>query len=125
MADKEVIDVGTPKAGPYSHAVKAGNLIFVSGQVPALGTTDISEQTTTCFEKIKTILKAAGTSVSQIVKITVYLKNIEHFQKMNRTYENFFKSNGVTEKFPARSTIEVSNLPIENMLIEIDAIATI
>ncbi len=125
MVEKVVIDAGTPKAGPYSHAIKVGNLIFVSGQGPAPGTTDISEQTSTCFDKIKMILKVAGASISQIIKITVYLKNMEDFQNMNRTYENFFISNGITEKFPARTTVEVSNLPLENMLIEIDAIATI
>ena len=56
MVEKEVIDAGTPKVGPYSHAIKVGNLIFVSGQGAAPGTTNITEQTTTGFEKIKTIL---------------------------------------------------------------------
>ena len=125
MVKKEVIDADTPKAGPYSHAIKAGNLIFVSGQGPAPGTTDIVEQTKTAFGNIKTILEAAGAKVSKIIKVTVYLKNIDDFKKMNRAYKNFFKENGVIEKFPARTTVEVSNLPVETMLIEIDAIASI
>jgi len=125
MVEKEVIDAGTPKAGPYSHAIKAGNLIFVSGQGPAPGTTDIVEQTKTAFGNIKAILEAAGAKVSDIIKVTVFLKNIEDFKKMNRTYKNLFKENGVSERFPARTTVEVSKLPVETMLIEIDAIAAL
>lgn len=125
MVEKEVIDAGTPKVGPYSHAIKVGNLIFVSGQGAAPGTTNITEQTTTGFEKVKTILEAAGARVSNIVKVTVYLKNMGDFKSMNSAYKSFFVSNGVDEKFPARTTIEVSNLPLESMLIEIDVIATI
>jgi 2-iminobutanoate/2-iminopropanoate deaminase len=125
MVEKEVIDASTPKAGPYSHAIKAGNLIFVSGQGPAPGTTDIVEQTKTAFGNIKIILEAAGAMVSDIIKVTVFLKNIDDFKKMNRTYKDFFKENGVSEKFPARTTVEVSNLPAETMIVEIDAIASI
>ncbi len=125
MVEKEVIDAEIPKAGPYSHAIKVGNLIFVSGQGPAPGTTDIGTQTSTSLENVKTILEVAGAHVSKIVKINVYLKNMDDFKKMNRAYKNFFKENGVTEKFPARSTVEISRLLAESMLIEIDAIAAI
>lgn len=125
MVEKEVIDAETPKAGPYSHPIKVGNLIFVSEQGPAPGTTDIGTQTSTSLENVKTILEVAGAHVSKIVKITVYLKNMDDFKKMNRAYKNFFKENGVTEKFPARSTVEISRLLAESMLIEIDAIAAI
>jgi len=126
MVDVKFINSpGTPKAGPYTHAVQAGNLIFVSGQGPAAGTTDIKDQTTTTFENVKKILEVAGAKVSNIVKCTVYLKNMKDFGKMNRTYQKFFEDNGVTEKFPARTTIEVSSLPVESMLIEIDVIAAI
>jgi 2-iminobutanoate/2-iminopropanoate deaminase len=125
MVEIEVIDAGTPKAGPYSHAIKVGNLIFISGQGPAPGTTDIKEQTLTTFKNIKTILEAAGASISNIVKITVFMKNMSEFSQMNLAYKSFFNENGVNEKFPARTTVEISNLPAESMLIEIDAIAAI
>lgn len=125
MVDIEQINPGTPVAGPYSPALKAGNLIFVSGQGPAPGTTDIEGQTKTAFENIKIILEAANASVSNIVKVSVFLKNIGDFKKMNRAYKKFFEDNGVKEKFPARTTVEVSNLPVETMLIEIDAIAAV
>jgi 2-iminobutanoate/2-iminopropanoate deaminase len=126
MVDVKFINApGTPKAGPYTHAVRAGTLIFISGQGPAPGATDIKDQTQTTFENVKKILEVAGAKVLNIVKCTVYLKNMKDFGKMNRTYQKFFEENGVTEKFPARTTIEVSNLPLESMLIEIDAIAAI
>ncbi len=125
MVDIEYINPGTPVAGPYTPATKVGNLIFVSGQGPAQGATDIKEQTLTELESIKKIVEAAGSKVSNIVKVTVFLKNIKDFGKMNRTYRKFFESNGVSEKFPARTTVEVANLPVQGMLIEIEAIAAI
>jgi 2-iminobutanoate/2-iminopropanoate deaminase len=125
MANIEYFNPGTPVAGPYTPGVKAGNLIFVSGQGPAAGTTDIKEQTLTAFENIKKILEATGSKVSNIVKVTVFLKNIKDFGKMNRAYRKFFETHGISENFPARTTVEVSNLPAAGMLIEIDVIATI
>jgi len=126
MVDVQIINVeGTPKAGPYSHAVKAGNLIFVSGQGPAPGTTDIKDQTMTAFGNVKKILETAGAKVLNVIKVTVFLKDMKDFGKMNRAYQKFFEDNGVSEKFPARTTVEVSNLPVATMLIEIDAIAAI
>lgn len=125
MANIEYFSPGTPVAGPYTPGVKVGNLIFVSGQGPTAGTTDIKEQTLSTLENIKKILEAAGIEVSKIVKVSVFLKNIKDFGKMNRIYRKFFETNGVTEKFPARTTVEVSNLPAAEMLIEIDAIAAI
>ena len=125
MVDINYINPGTPVAGPYSPGVTTGNMIFVSGQGPDPGTTDIKDQTLTAFEKIKKIIEAAGGRVSNIVKVTVFLKDISMFNKMNMAYKKFFKNNGINEKFPARTTVEVSNLPIETMLIEIDIIAAI
>ena len=125
MTDIEKINPGTPVAGPYSPAVKIGNLIFVSGQGPAPGTTDIKEQTSTALENIKKIVEAAGAKVSSIVKTTVFLKDMKNFGKMNRVYKKFFNDNGVAENFPARTTVEVSNLPVGTMLVEIDAIAVL
>ncbi|MFX1258075.1 MAG: RidA family protein, partial [Promethearchaeota archaeon] len=111
---------------PYSPATKVGNLIFVSGQAPAIGTNTIEEQTLSTLKNIKKILEATGAKISNIVKISIFLKNIKDFDKMNQIYRNFFENSGVTQKkFPARTTVEVSNLPINGMLIEIDAIAAI
>ena len=68
MVNIEVIDTGSPKAGPYSLGIKAGNLIFISGQVPDQNKKGIGEQTLSAFEKIKSILEASGAHVSNIVK---------------------------------------------------------
>lgn len=125
MANVEHINPGTPVAGPYTPGTKTGNLIFVSGQGPSPGTTDIKDQTTSVLENIKKIVEAAGGKVSNIVKTTVFLKNMGDFLKMNLAYKKFFKDNGVEDKFPARTTIEVSNLPVASMMLEIDAIAAI
>ena len=125
MANLEYFNPGTPVAGPYTPGVKVGNLIFISGQGPAAGTTDIKEQTLTTLENVKKILEVAGSKVSKIVKVSVFLKNIKDFGRMNRTYRKFFENNGVNERFPARTTVEVANLPAAGMLIEIDAIAEI
>ncbi len=125
MTDSEIINPGTPVAGPYTPGIKVGNLLFISGQGPAQGTIDIKEQTITTLEKIKKIVEAAGGKMSNIVNTTVFLKDIKDFSEMNRSYKEFFESNGVTEKFPARATLEVSNLPLETMLIEVSAIAVL
>jgi len=124
MVNIEVIDTGSPKAGPYSLGITAGNLIFISGQVPAPDTTNIKQQTMSSFEKIKKILEAAGANVSNIVKVSVFLKDMSDFKEMNDAYKEFFEQNGVTEKFPARSTVEAT-CPMPGALVEIDAIAAI
>lgn len=124
MTEKEIIDIGVAKAGPYSLGLKAGNLIFVSGQVMEPGATGIKEQTITALEKIKKIIEAAGATVSDIVKITVYLKNMSDFKEMNSVYKGFFDKNGVTGNYPTRTTIEAA-CPLPNGLVEIDAIAVI
>lgn len=127
----EVIDTGAPKAGPYSLGIKAGNVIYVSGQGPldletrVLPSDEIKGQTRAVLENIKSILEAGGSSVSKIIKTTVFLKNMKDFSKMNLTYKKFFKENGVKEKFPARTTVEVSDLPVSNFLLEMDCIALI
>ena len=125
MVDIKKVNPGTPVAGPYSPGIKVGNLIFVSGQGSKPGDDDIRSQTLTVLENIKAIVEEAGGKVENIVKTTVYLKNIKDFGKMNRVYKKFFTENGVTENFPARSTMEVANLPEPIMLIEIDAIAAL
>ncbi len=124
MVDIEIIDTGAPKAGPYSLGLKAGNLIFISGQVPDQKAKNIKEQTLSALEKVKKVLKAAGANARSLVKIGVYLKNMDDFKEMNEVYKDFFEQNGVSEKFPTRSTIEAV-CPLPTALIEIDAIAVI
>lgn len=124
MANKEVINTGISKAGPYNLGIKTGNFIFISGQVTDPGVNGIKEQTLTVLEKIKKILESGGAEVSNIVKTTVYLKNLSDFKEMNNAYKEFFIQNGVHEKFPARSTVEAA-CPLPNGLVEIDAIAVL
>lgn len=121
----EYIRPGTPVAGPYTPGVKIGTLLFVSGQGPAAGTDNIKDQTQTTLQNIKAIVEAAGLKVENIVKTTVFLKDMKDFGKMNRTYKKFFEENGVTENFPARTTVEVSQFPAAGMLVEIEAIAQV
>ena len=122
MVDIEEVKVKTPKAGSYSQAIKAGNFIFISGQVPSQDAKSIKEQTLSALKKIKDILEAAGSKVSKLVKVSVFLKNIDDFNEMNEMYKDFFNQNGVMDKYPARSTVEATS-PLKEFLIEIDAIA--
>jgi len=122
MVDIEVVNTKAPKAGPYSQAIKAGNFIFISGQVPSQDAKSIKEQTLSALKKIKDILEAAGSKVSKLVKVSVFLKNIDDFNEMNEMYKDFFNQNGVMDKYPARSTVEATS-PLKEFLIEIDAIA--
>jgi 2-iminobutanoate/2-iminopropanoate deaminase len=125
MPDIEMINPGTPVAGPYNPGIKAGSLIFISGQGSAQSEEHIKEQTLTSLNKIKTIVEAGGGKISNIVKTTVFLKNINEFKEMNAVYKKFFNDNGVSESFPSRAAVEVSNLPLPSMLIEISAIAVL
>lgn len=113
-----------PRAiGPYSQGVKAGGFVFVSGQVaidPATNKLiegDIRAQTERVLKNVSAILDAAGTSMDQVVKTTVFLKNMEDFVPMNEVYATFFPAEP-----PARATVEASKLP-KDMLVEIEAIA--
>jgi len=123
--EKEIITTSkAPKpVGPYSQAVKVGNLIFVSGQIPLdprTGTPvsgDIKEQTKRVLENIKGILEAEGLTLDGVVKTTVFMRNMADFSKMNDVYATYFKN-----KPPARTTIQAGDLPAK-MDIEIDAIA--
>jgi len=124
MVNFEVIDTDIPKAGPYNLGIKAGNFIFVSGQVTTPDARTIKEQTLAALDKIKKVLEAAGANVSNLVKVTVFLKNISDFKEMNYAYQEFFEQNGVSEKFPTRSTVEAV-CPLPYGLIEIDAIAVL
>ena len=113
-----------PKAiGPYSQAIKASGLIFLSGQIPLEPATqqliagDVAAQTERVLQNIAGILRAAGTSLSQVVKTTVFLKSMNDFAAMNEVYGRHF-----TADPPARSTVEVARLP-KDVLVEIEVIA--
>jgi len=125
MSGIEIINPGTPVVGPYNPGIKVGNLLFVSGQGSAQPATDIQEQTLAALTNIKKIVEAAGCKISNIVNTTVFLKNIKEFSIMNGIYKKFFNDNGVSEFYPTRTTVEVSNLPLASMLIEISAIAAL
>ena len=121
--------VSTPSApkaiGPYSQAVRAGSLLFVSGQVPidpATGhiiTGDIAAQTHRVFQNIGEILTAGGASFDHVVRTTVFLADLNDFAAMNEVYATYF-----TAPAPARATVQVSRLP-RDARIEIDVIASV
>jgi 2-iminobutanoate/2-iminopropanoate deaminase len=112
--------------GPYSQAVRIGNFLYTSGQValdPASGAVvagGVAEQTTRVIENLKAVLAAAGANLAQVVKTTVFLKNMGDFAAMNEVYGRYFAGQGVVA--PARSTVEVARLP-KDALIEIEVIA--
>jgi 2-iminobutanoate/2-iminopropanoate deaminase len=122
---KEVFKTNRAPApiGPYSQAVKAGSLLFISGQGPIDPKTgkkvagDIKEQTRQVLENIKGILEAAGLTLENVVKVNVYLKNMNDFPKMNEVYKEYFKENP-----PARTTVQAT--PPADIDVEIDAIAS-
>jgi 2-iminobutanoate/2-iminopropanoate deaminase len=115
-----------PKAvGPYSQAIIANGFIFASGQIaidPATGvinTGSAAEQTRQVLNNLTAVLASGGANLSDVVKTTVYLKNMDDFQAMNEVYADFF-----SHTKPARATVEVSRLP-KDVSVEIDAIAVI
>jgi len=124
--EKEVIiaENGAPPLGPYSSGIKLGNWLFVSGQGPLDPETkkipdEFSEQVKATMENLKGILEAAWGTMDHIVKTTVFLKDMQNFEKMNRIYKKYF-----SEKPPARSCVEVARLPLD-IQVEIEAIAYI
>jgi 2-iminobutanoate/2-iminopropanoate deaminase len=122
---KQVISSNNAPAaiGPYSQAIKAGNYIFISGQLPLdpyrgdIAVSGIENQTKQAIENIKSILAAAGLSLNDVVKTTVFIKDMNLFARMNSVYQEYFVSAP-----PARSTVEVSRLP-KDALVEIESIA--
>ncbi len=126
MAEKEAVRTEQAPApfqgAPYSQAIRAGGLVFVSGQVALTGAgepagSDVGEQTERVFANLRAILDAAGSSLDRVVKTTVYLRSLDDFQAMNDVYR---RHAGAVP--PARATVEVSALPA-GALVEIDAIA--
>jgi 2-iminobutanoate/2-iminopropanoate deaminase len=122
---KEIISTeNAPGAiGPYSQAVKTGNLIFVSGQIPIDPNTgefvpgDIPEQTSQVLKNLSAILEAAGSNLNEVVKTTVFLADMNDFSAMNAVYSEYFIDNK-----PARATVEAARLP-RDARVEIDCIA--
>ena len=118
--------IATPKApaaiGPYSQAVKAGNLVFISGQLPIdpeTGTMvegDIKEKTHRVMQNLRAICEAAGAGLDSVVKTTIYLTDLSQFKAVNETYGEYFADNP-----PARVTVQVAALPLDSQ-IEIDAV---
>ena len=111
--------------GPYAQAVRAGNLLFVSGQIPLDPATgqmldgDITVQTERVLKNLAAILEAAGSNLSRVLKTTVYLRNLEDFGKMNAVYAKF-----LGEDPPARATVQAARLP-RDAAVEIDLIAEV
>jgi len=116
-------DAAPQALGPYSQAIKANGFVFVSGQTaldPRTGQMvgqDIKTQTRRVLDNIKAVLQAAGTSLDNVVRCSVFLKDMNDFGPMNEEYGSYFK-----ELPPARTTVQVSKLP-RDALVEIDAIA--
>ena len=112
--------------GPYVQAVDLGNLVFTSGQIPINPATgeipqDITAQARQSLENVKAIIEQAGLKVADIVKTTVFVKDLNDFARLNAEYERFFKENN-HPNFPARSCVEVARLP-KDVGVEIEAIA--
>mgnify|MGYP001106439661 CR=1 FL=1 len=123
---KEVVAVDKlPKpTAPYSYAVKAGNLLFIAGQIGVdptnsqLKGSSIREQTEQALRNMATVLKAAGSSMDHVVKTTVFISDFKDFEEMNKVYMKFFPTNQ-----PARSTVQV--VLYDGFKVEIEAIAII
>jgi 2-iminobutanoate/2-iminopropanoate deaminase len=123
---KAVSADGAPKAiGPYSQAIRAGSLLFLSGQIPidpASGQMvdgDIAQQTHRVFKNLEAILQAAGASFDNVVRTTVYLADMNDFAAMNEVYGTYFSSPA-----PARATVQAARLP-KDARVEIDLIASL
>jgi len=125
----EKIIVSTPKApgavGPYSQAVKVGNFLFTSGQIPLdpatgeLVTGDVKKATERSLENLKAVLEEAGSSFDKVVKTTVFIADMNDFAAVNEVYAKYF-----TKDMPARSCVQVARLP-KDALVEIELIALV
>ncbi len=123
---KIIKTINAPQAiGPYNQGIVTSQLIFISGQIPfdingILVSDDIKKQTNQCLTNIENILKEINLNKNNIVKTTIFIKDMNDFVKINEEYSNFFEGS----IYPARSTVEVCRLP-KDVKIEIEAIATI
>ncbi len=118
-------DAAPAAVGPYSQAIRLGDLVFTAGQVaidPATGTIDavtVEDQTEQVLRNLRAVLDAAGTGLDRIVKCTVFMTDLGQFGAMNAVYGRFFASDP-----PARSAVQVAALPL-GALVEIEAVATV
>ncbi len=126
MPKEVIVSEKAPKpVGPYSQAVKAGNFLFISGQLPINPATgeiirgNFEEAVKIVLENVKSIVEEAGGTMDDIVKVTVYMKDLSLFSKFNEIYSQYFK-----DKYPARVVVEVSRIPKDADL-EVEAIAYI
>lgn len=125
MTKKIIATSEAPAAiGPYSQAVRVGEMVYCSGQIPLrpdgmLVEGGIAAQTRQVLENLNAVLTAAGTSLGNVVKTTVFLSDLGNFAAMNEVYGEYFQ-----EASPARATVEVARLP-KDVLIEIDCIAVV
>ncbi|MBS5787585.1 MAG: RidA family protein [Clostridioides difficile] len=109
--------------GPYSQAIKSGNMLFVSGQIPLVPATmeivegDVKAQTAQSLDNLKAVLKESGADFSNVVKTTVFIKDMDQFGDINSVYAEYFGDNK-----PARACVEVARLP-KDVLVEVEAIA--
>lgn len=124
MSREVIATTRAPAAvGPYSQAIKANGFVFTAGQLgldPATGKLvegDVTDQARQALKNLQAILEAAGSSLEQVVKVTVFLKDINDFKRVNEVYAEFFQANP-----PARSAVQVAALPLGG-LIEIEAVA--
>ena len=123
---KEIISTNNAPAaiGPYSQGIKIGDMIFTSGQIPVNPSTgeivtEIKAATKQSLENVKAILEQAGSSLEKVVKVVVFIKDMNDFADVNEVYGQYFKENP-----PARSCVEVARLP-RDVKVEIEAIATV
>ncbi|MGL4971874.1 MAG: RidA family protein [Culicoidibacterales bacterium] len=118
-------DFAPQAIGPYSQAVLAGDTLYVSGQIPfdpqtmTLVSDDVQEQTHQCLKNLQAIVEAAGLTMKQIVKVGIFITDMDEFALINEVYAQYF-----SEHKPARSTVQVARLP-RDVKIEIEAIAVI
>lgn len=126
IMDKKPIYTGTPVPGaPYTPGIVTGNLMFVSGQIPMKPDTkevireDFEAEVRQCFTNLEAVLTAAGATLDNCVKVVVFLKDMNNFDRLNKIYNDYFN-----EIKPARSCIEVAGLPLD-VDVEIEAIAAI
>lgn len=125
MSLKAINSSKAPKAvGPYSHSVKVGNLLFISGQLPINPATgempeDVQEQTKYSLENCKVIMEEVNATLNDVVKANIYIKDMDQFGKINEVYGEYFKDHK-----PARACVEVARLP-KDALVEIEMIVEV
>lgn len=126
MENNVITTEQAPRAiGPYSQAIKSGELVYTSGQIPldpqtgAVVEGGVEAQARQAFKNLGAILEAAGAAFHSVIKTTVFIKDMNDFARINEIYAEFF-----TQPFPARSCVEVARLP-KDVLLEIEAVATL